>query len=469
VTASDSASDGGSGDGASDSGCSVGDAARDTNKENMDPSPGRGPGAGQGGAGGRRARNAAAANSGAPAAQGGRQRSRRQKKNAAPSKKAKGRGKQPGGADSNRRQPKEDKPPTDIPVQCTLSLRSKVKWDDIELWEFLKRYALDKEKLYDLSYPVESPAHPGHARVYISPSRRSSQVQARNSVPYRRPDDDQMSQLSERRCARCYRKFFLSKKAKLKEYSGGIFEYYWSEDPACWYHWGKLKLEENNYVYQYTCCNGRAGFHGCSAARFHVWVGVDEGDNGPLAGYVQTQPRKKPPPDGNYGVYALDCEMCYTAHGLEVAKVTVVALDGRLVYDTFIKPENEIVDYNTRFSGITPEDLQRKGATRSLKRVQRDLLSFISAETILIGHGLENDLRGLKIIHSTIVDTALLFPHKRGFPFRHSLKSLVNTILNRDIQGNASGHNSYEDACACIELILWKMRRDTRPLAEITC
>jgi hypothetical protein len=35
---------------------------------------------------------------------------------------------------------------------------------------------------------------------------------------------------------------------------------------------------------------------------------------------------------------------------VEVLRVTVVAADGHLVYGSLVRPENYIIDYNTRFS-----------------------------------------------------------------------------------------------------------------------
>ena len=62
----------------------------------------------------------------------------------------------------------------------------------------------------------------------------------------------------------------------------------------------------------------------------------------------------------------------------------------------------------------------------------------MSAETILIGHSLDNDLRALKIIHRRCVDTCVMYPHPRGFPFRQSLKYITKKYLDKDIQSYKS-------------------------------
>ena len=151
--------------------------------------------------------------------------------------------------------------------------------------------------------------------------------------------------------------------------------------------------------------------------------------------------------------------MCFTTNGLELIKLTVVGIEGRLVYESLILPEGDIVDYNTRFSGISARDLKR-GPAKTLREVQNDVMGFINAHTLLIGHGLENDLRALKVVHTTIIDTSIVFPHYYGLPYRRSLKSLVKSYLKRDIQAASWGHDSYEDARACVELMLWKVRKD---------
>jgi RNA exonuclease 1 len=76
---------------------------------------------------------------------------------------------------------------------------------------------------------------------------------------------------------------------------------------------------------------------------------------------------------------------------MELLRVTVVAVDEHLVYDSLVRPENYIIGYNMRIFGITACDLNEH-ATKSLREVQNDLLGFINADTILVGHGLETDL-----------------------------------------------------------------------------
>ena len=93
------------------------------------------------------------------------------------------------------------------------------------------------------------------------------------------------------------------------------------EAEQCHYHWGKLRSKANLW----TCCQARSGSRGCSSSSLHVWSGLPStsGIIGPLQGYVKTKHRKSYPNNGNFGIYGIDCEMCYTKSGLELAKVRV--------------------------------------------------------------------------------------------------------------------------------------------------
>jgi RNA exonuclease 1 len=161
-------------------------------------------------------------------------------------------------------------------------------------------------------------------------------------------------------------------------------------------------------------------------------------------------------PDHSPRVYGLDCEMCVTKNGSEVTRVTLVENETReTVLDELVKPYDEIIDYVTTFSGITQEMMEN--VETRLPDVQKRLLELISTKDILVGHSLESDLYALKIRHPKIIDTSMIFHHPRGPPYKAGLKMLTSKYLKRDIQSGTNGHDSAEDANACLDLLAAKL------------
>lgn len=84
--------------------------------------------------------------------------------------------------------------------------------------------------------------------------------------------------------------------------------------------------------------------------------------------------------------------------------------------------KQSVRDFNTRFSGITKENYA--AALLPLASIRETLNTYLDSNTILIGHALDNDLKTLRILHHRCIDTALLFPHRLGVPYRRALKDL---------------------------------------------
>lgn len=295
------------------------------------------------------------------------------------------------------------------------------------LYRKMKAYLMTEEQLQEHGYPRPNPEAAGKAVIYNQPEKKAVA--------------DPFTKI----CCRCGAEYKVN-------VNGSCVR-----KEECSFHWGRLRRHKvaGGWETNYSCCAAAVGAPGCQTAKQHVQDGRKES----LDGFVSTF-SKPLPPDGNGGVFALDCEMCYTKQGLELTRVTVIDSEMKVIYDTFVKPESKVVDYNTRFSGVTAEDLESAAIT--LRDVQAVLLSMFSAESILIGHSLESDLLALKLIHSSVVDTAIVFPHRLGLPYKRALKNLMADHLKRIIQDNVEGHDSSEDATACMELMIWKIKEDAK-------
>lgn len=61
------------------------------------------------------------------------------------------------------------------------------------------------------------------------------------------------------------------------------------------------------------------------------------------------------------GPIALDCEMVGVGQKKKsaLARISIVDYNNDVLYDVICRPEQEITDYRTRWSGIRPSDMQR--------------------------------------------------------------------------------------------------------------
>jgi RNA exonuclease 4 len=181
---------------------------------------------------------------------------------------------------------------------------------------------------------------------------------------------------------------------------------------------------------------------------------------------------KKPVMPAKNSYVAMDCEMVGTVTGESVAaRVVLIDWKGRPVMDTFLKPTSAVADYRTFVSGITEDDLvDAPTFEEAVEKVQETL-----HDKILVGHGVDNDLRALGITHPWLMtrDTAYYQPFMRLLETStvhnaalsqntdanntpvwgpRKLKDLAKEKLQRDIQVAGKAHCPVEDAAAALDL-----------------
>ncbi|PNP56467.1 hypothetical protein THARTR1_03163 [Trichoderma harzianum] len=196
-----------------------------------------------------------------------------------------------------------------------------------------------------------------------------------------------------------------------------------------------------------------------------------------------------------------------TASTGESELIRVSAVDyfsGHVLLDKLVYPDVKMIHFNTRFSGVTRQDMENARRTRSClmgrSSARKALWEFIGPNTIVIGHGANSDFTSLRWIHTAIIDTYLVekanrppeedkqdkqtgqtfetitvdqelpkeaantqqgsdekgpaAPRQRG---GLSLKALAKERLGRDIQIRGKGHDSVEDSIAARDILHWNV------------
>ncbi|KAJ8109724.1 hypothetical protein OPT61_g7250 [Boeremia exigua] len=251
----------------------------------------------------------------------------------------------------------------------------------------------------------------------------------------------------------------------------------------CTHHWGKRIYPKRTKnagpePTTFSCCNEPVGSPGCTTHDTHVYKISDPKRLSLVMPFIETSENDSAPTDI---AVCFDCEMGYTTHGLELMRLTAISWpQHRPLVDVLVRPIGHVLDVNTRFSGISTEQFLNakpydpadpKPKRNDLRIVEspyaaRDLfMTYVTTTTPVLGHALENDLNTLRVIHPNIIDTVLLYPHKRGLPIRHGLRALAKEKLDLDIQqGGAAGHDSFEDARTTGELIRFKVAEKWKQL-----
>lgn len=294
----------------------------------------------------------------------------------------------------------------------------------------IEKYLMTDEQLTRNGYPR---AVPGDDQLVTIERSHFEKSKAQKSWAAR---DD-----LERLCSRCHKEFRLDPKGNIVH-------------AECVYHYKGLQrrggLRGESF---YSCCGSDRTTTGCCVAEAHV---SDTLNAEALREFTPTPASRGDSDPRNERVYAMDCEMVYGVWGPELARVSVVDMHNELVLDLIVKPRNMVIDYNTRFSGLTANQVE--ASTADIFEAQNRLFELVNEQSILIGHSLESDLKAMRLRHERVVDTAVVFEHRQGFPFKRALRNLASEYLQKIIQEDDSGHDSQEDAATCMSLMLMKAR-----------
>jgi PAB-dependent poly(A)-specific ribonuclease subunit 2 len=122
--------------------------------------------------------------------------------------------------------------------------------------------------------------------------------------------------------------------------------------------------------------------------------------------------------------------------------------------DDYIAVSEQVVDYLTEWSGISPGDLNRETSPHapvSLKHAYKKLWLLLNLGCVFVGHSLANDFRTINIHvpRSQVVDTSNLF-FLPDFKRKLNLKFLAWCVLKEQIQQDT--HDSIEDATTALKL-----------------
>lgn len=154
-------------------------------------------------------------------------------------------------------------------------------------------------------------------------------------------------------------------------------------------------------------------------------------------------------------IFGIDCEMCITDRS-ELTRISIVDEDMRVVYNELVKPEREITDYLTRYSGITPQMMENVVTT--LEDVQEFIRENLPRDSIFCGHSLNMDLSAIQIFHPYVIDTSVIYNRTGIRSQKPSLKALAYLFLGKYIQNSHMiGHDSLEDAITALELVKLKL------------
>ncbi|KAH7007583.1 ribonuclease H-like domain-containing protein [Ilyonectria destructans] len=163
---------------------------------------------------------------------------------------------------------------------------------------------------------------------------------------------------------------------------------------------------------------------------------------------------------------ALDCEMAgVKGGGSEIVSICVVDFFTKeILVNSLVKPGEFIIQWRSDIHGVTPATMSiavaRQQALDGWKAAREELWKHANEHTVLVGQSLHNDLKALRVVHTKIVDTAIVsaeaaFGRGERAGRKWGLEVLCKELLNLRIRLGSGVHNDMEDTMAAREVALW--------------
>ena len=96
----------------------------------------------------------------------------------------------------------------------------------------------------------------------------------------------------------------------------------------------------------------------------------------PYTGFICTHSTATSPAAGGTKLVAVDCEMVRTSTGLTLGRLTLVDGDRKTLFDEFVRPAENVLDYCTQWSGLTKDLLDT--ATHTFEQAQQAFLTHVT-------------------------------------------------------------------------------------------
>ncbi|KAL7817907.1 hypothetical protein V8C44DRAFT_207829 [Trichoderma aethiopicum] len=169
----------------------------------------------------------------------------------------------------------------------------------------------------------------------------------------------------------------------------------------------------------------------------------------------------------------LDCEMAEAFDGSDevISLCAIDFLTGEKLVDSMVTPSRRIKHWRTDIHGIDASTIERaftnQKALNGWAAAREELWKHIDDRTILIGQTICFDFEALRLVHTRVVDSAMLaaeavFKNRAGkkkIGRRWGLQELCKTFLQIEIRSSGATHDNLEDVLAAREVVLQALLR----------